>query len=66
MSVSTAQTAPVVSPSGGLAQNALAGVNAVFSSAVVYVTNIVPNGKTVNQEFSELVRVIGKRGFVRF
>jgi YD/RHS repeat protein (fragment) len=55
MSVSTAQTAPVVSPSGGLAQNALAGVNAVFSSAVVYVTNIVPNGKTVKQEFSELV-----------
>lgn len=55
MSVSTAQTAPVVSHSGGLAQNALAGVNAVFSSAVVYVTNIVPNGKTVKQEFSELV-----------
>ncbi|MBN6074137.1 PAAR domain-containing protein, partial [Aggregatibacter actinomycetemcomitans] len=63
MATSTAQAMPVASPSGGLAQNALAGANAVFSSAVVYVSNIVPDGKTVKQEFSELVTGLSSGDF---
>lgn len=55
MTASAAQTSPVVSSPRGLAQNALAGANVIFSSAVVYTTNIVPDGKTVKQEFSEFV-----------
>ncbi|WP_109078396.1 PAAR domain-containing protein [Aggregatibacter kilianii] len=56
MSVSTAQTAPVVSPSGGLAQNSVLGGGIIFSSALMYVKNsMMVDGKTAKAEFSEMV-----------
>lgn len=56
MATSTAQTAPAVSPSGGLTQNSIFGGSIIFSSALMYAKNsVMVDGETAKAEFSEMV-----------
>lgn len=56
MATSTAQTAPAVSPSGGLMQNSIFGGSIIFSSALMYAKNsVMVDGETAKAEFSEMV-----------